>query len=76
MECKALRRWCSPQRILIVTDMSEAPGRTLALIRQAQATEAKVLVVHVIQTHLQAERQPQLPILATKVYAERCAHLV
>ena len=53
MECKALRRWCSPQTILIVTDMSEAPGRTLEVIRQAQATEAKVLLVHVIPNHIQ-----------------------
>jgi nucleotide-binding universal stress UspA family protein len=63
MECKALRRWCSPQRILIVTDMSEAPGRTLALIRQAQATEARVLVVHVIQTHLQESAGRSCPFL-------------
>jgi nucleotide-binding universal stress UspA family protein len=52
MESKALRRWCSPQTILIVTDLSEAPARTLEAVRQAQATEAKILLVHVIRTDL------------------------
>jgi nucleotide-binding universal stress UspA family protein len=52
MECKALQRWCSPLTILIVTDLSEAPARTLEVIRQAQATEAKILLVHVIRADL------------------------
>ena len=52
MECKFLHRWCGPQTILIVTDLSEPPARTLEVVRQAQATEAKILLVHVTRTDL------------------------
>ncbi len=63
MECKALRGWCSPQTILIVTDLSEAPARTLEVVRQVQATEAKILLVQVIRTDLRESAGRSHPFL-------------
>lgn len=67
MECKALHRWCSPQTILIVTDFSEAPGRTLEVVRHAQVTEAKVLLVHVVRTDLRESAGRGHPFLVPKL---------
>jgi nucleotide-binding universal stress UspA family protein len=71
MEIKALHRWCSPQTILIVTDLSETPARTLEVIRQAQATESKILLVHVTRTDFRESASHSYSFLVPKFVRSR-----
>lgn len=50
LNAKMLRQWCSPEVILVVTDLTDEDTLQLHTIHQARRSMAKVLLVHVATT--------------------------
>lgn len=64
MTKNTLRRWSSPEMILVATNLLDGPALMLHAVSQAKLTGAKVLLVHVIRpAYLRADSEYGLPFV-------------
>src|ERR1700751_2712506 len=63
MKTRSFRAWYRPKRILIVSDMSEHPVRTLEVISKVQATGAKLFLLPLQKPPRGGVRNAEFPYL-------------